>query len=130
MDKKSATFKSKTLSIKSSPKTANFNLTINDVNYGVFKRHNVVKTSILDSTVELSLSFLTKTTNITLRVIKDEEVTIKWNKLKGRFEIEDNTDIITQQKTHLTPFSKVFYPIIASVILVVLIILLIVFLSL
>lgn len=130
MEQKPKTIKSKSLSIKSAPNTANFNLVIDDVNYGMFKKHNVVKTNTLDSTVRLSLSFLTKVTHITLRIMKDEQITVKWNRLRGRFEIEDNTEIITSQKTQLTPFSKVFYPLITSVILVCLLVLLIIFLSL
>ena len=130
MEQEPKTIKSKSLSIKSAPNTANFNLVIDDVNYGMFKKHNVVKTNTLDSTVRLSLSFLTKVTHITLRIMKDEQITVKWNRLRGRFEIEDNTEIITSQKTQLTPFSKVFYPLITAVVLVCLLILLIIFLSL
>lgn len=119
--------KYKTLTIRSTKDTTNFNLSIDDVDYGVFKRHNVLNSNTLDSKVRLSFHFLTKRTDISIRMIKDEEITVKWNKLKGRFELVNQDDIIISQKTYLTRFSKIFYPILFGVIILIALTFLLVF---
>ncbi len=117
----------KTLTIRSTNDTTNFNLSIDNVNYGVFKKHNALNTNTLDSKIDLSFHYLTKRTDITIRMIKNEDITVKWNKLKGRFELVDKADIIISEKTYLTRFSKIFYPVLAlSIILISVIVLLVV----
>lgn len=115
----------KTLTIKSALKTPTFNLTVNERDYGVIKQHNVIQTNTLNSKIDLTFSVLTKSTKMSLRMLKNETITVKWNKIKGRFEIINNEDIIISQKTYLSKFSKVFYPALGGLILLIILILLI-----
>lgn len=115
----------KTLTIKSDLKTPTFNLTVNECDYGVIKQHNVIQTNTLNSKIDLTFSVLTKSTKMSLRMLKNETITVKWNKIKGRFEIINNEDIIISQKTYLSKFSKVFYPALGGLILLIILILLI-----
>ncbi len=115
----------KTLTIKSDLKTPTFNLTVNERDYGVIKQHNVIQTNTLNSKIDLTFSVLTKATKMSLRMLKNETITVKWNKIKGRFEIINNEDIIISQKTYLSKFSKVFYPALGGLILLIILILLI-----
>lgn len=116
MANKSSAVKTKTLTIESTPKTSNFNLIIDKVDFGVFKKHNVIKTTTVDTRVDLVFSFLTKETQISLRVFKDVDVIVSWNRFKGRFELLDAEDIIINEKTVFTKFSKVFYTILVCLI--------------
>lgn len=123
-----SSIKYKTLTIRSTKDTTNFNISINNVNYGVFKRHNSLNSNTLDSKMNLSFHYLTKRTDMVIRMIKDEEITIKFNKFKGRFELLDKDDLIINQKTYLTKFSKVFYPLLGGFILLLVILALIIIL--
>lgn len=113
MSEKSSSLKSKSLTILSAKKTPTFNLIVQNRDFGVIKQHNVIKTTTFDSKIDLTFSVLTKATKISLRMIKDEKITIAWNKIKGKFEITDNNSIILSQKSYLSTFSKVFYPLLA-----------------
>lgn len=128
MTLKTSNLNNKTLTIKSSPKTPTFNLKVGDINYGVIKQHNVIKTTTHDTNIDLTFFVLTKETKISLKIVKDETITVKWNKIKGQFEITDNKTIIISEKSYLSKFSKIFYPSLFGFILVIVLILLLVFL--
>lgn len=125
MNENKSKINNKTLTIKSDLKTPTFNLTVNERDYGVIKKHNVIQTNTLDSKIDLTFSVLTKSTKMSLKMLKNETITIKWNKIKGCFEIINNEDIIISQKTYLSKFSKVFYPALGGLILLIILILLI-----
>lgn len=116
--------KSKTLTIQSAPKTPTFNLKVGTVSYGVIKQTNVIRTTTVDSKLDLTFSVLTKETIFSLTILKDENITVKWNKIKGNFEIASNSDIVISKKSILTKFSKVFYPVLVGSILVLLLVIL------
>lgn len=120
MNYEASTLKKKILTIKSSPKTPAFNLKIGEVNYGVIKQHNVTQTTTYDTRINLTFNILSTETLISLRTLKDEEITVSWNKYKGRFEV-DNPNIILSEKTNSTMFSKLFYLILGIVFLALLI---------
>jgi|SRR5690554_2497786 len=128
MSEKTSSLKSKSLTILSANKTPTFNLSIQNRDFGVIKQHNVIKTTTFDSKIDLIFSVLTKTTKISLRMIKDEKITIKWNKIKGQFEIADNNSIVLSQKSYLSKFAKIFYPLLAVFSLLVIFIVLLIIL--
>lgn len=122
MSKKTSGLKNKTLIIQSSLNVPTFNLKVDDVDHGFIKKHNVTNLTTYNSKIDLTFSILTKETKISLRMMKDENITINWNKIRGRFELLDNEDIIISQKTFFTKFSKIFYPLIVGLFLLIIIV--------
>lgn len=78
------------------------NVLINEEDLGVIKSGETKTFEVNQSNIDLEFKQLIRSTKLKLKLTKDEDIAIKWNKKWGYIEVDANKEIIIEEKRKIS----------------------------